>query len=124
MFFDDVVVSVDSAEQAPVNQDQYFVYGPSGLLLGEYDSQNQPLLEHVYLGSTLVAVIKGEDVCDVHADHLDTPRVISSPQESGLFYNWFQTLNPKTDRYLESDPIGLFGGLNPYGYVEGNPLKF
>ena len=44
--------------------------------------------------------------------------------ETALHYNYFRTYDPSTGRYLESDPIGLGGGLNTYGYVGGNPLTY
>ena len=43
--------------------------------------------------------------------------------EVNLFYNYFRDYDPITGRYVESDPIGLDGGLNTYGYVEGDPLS-
>ena len=39
-------------------------------------------------------------------------------------YNYHRTYDPSTGRYLESDPIGLQGGLNTYGYALQNPLKY
>ena len=44
--------------------------------------------------------------------------------ESGFSYNYFRDYDPRTGRYVESDPIGLGGGLNTYIYVVANPLKF
>ena len=45
-------------------------------------------------------------------------------QETGLHYNYFRYYDPSTGRYLTSDPIGLDGGLNTFGYAGGNPLVF
>jgi RHS repeat-associated protein len=39
-----------------------------------------------------------------------------------LSYNYFRDYDPQTGRYVESDPIGLKGGLKSYGYVLSNPL--
>lgn len=43
--------------------------------------------------------------------------------ETGLNQNWNRDYDPIVGRYIESDPVGLKGGLNTYGYAGSNPLS-
>ncbi|MBI1731145.1 MAG: RHS repeat-associated core domain-containing protein [Gammaproteobacteria bacterium] len=42
---------------------------------------------------------------------------------TGLHHNGFRDLDPASGRYIESDPIGLHGGLSTYLYANGNPIR-
>jgi RHS repeat-associated protein len=42
--------------------------------------------------------------------------------ETAHHYNDFRDYDPSLGRYVESDPIGLRGGINTYAYVQANPM--
>jgi len=44
--------------------------------------------------------------------------------ETGLSQNYFRDYDPAVGRYLEGDPIGLNGGINPYRYGYADPIEY
>lgn len=53
-----------------------------------------------------------------------TTRVLRVRFSGAMFYNYYRDYDPTVGRYIESDPIGLAGGNNPYQYVTSNPLRY
>ena len=45
-------------------------------------------------------------------------------KETSIHYNIFRDYEPAIGRYIQSDPIGLRGGINTYAYVNASPIAF
>ena len=56
----------------------HYAYDEQACLIGEYNATGQAVNETVYLFGQPVAVLKGTDVFNVHADHLGSPRKITN----------------------------------------------
>jgi RHS repeat-associated protein len=66
-----------------------------------------------------------------HGDQPENPLAIICLEKSQHYdasgrplYNYFRDYDPSTGRYIQSDPIGLAGGLNTYVYVGNNPVSY
>ncbi len=148
------------------NTTTVYHYDQQGNLINETTAQGDLIKAYVYLSSTPIAQIDGNNaITYLYTDHLGTPRIGTShaqtktwewgnepygqtppnedpdqdsqftqvnlrfpgqyyDQESGLHYNWNRYYDPRTGRYVTSDPIGLDGGLNTYAYANANILFY
>jgi RHS repeat-associated protein len=50
--------------------------------------------------------------------------VLASKDGSGLMYRRNRYYNPTTGQFTQQDPIGLAGGLNLYGFGNGDPVGY
>jgi RHS repeat-associated protein len=143
----------------------HFHYDASGSVIAESDATGQTTTEYVWLASTPVALLRANAAYFVHADHLDTPRVVTNQsntiiwrwdsdpfgvtaaqedpdgngqvfvqnlrfpgqyfdKETNLHYNYHRDYDPQIGRYVQSDPIGLKGGINTYAYVRSSSIRY
>lgn len=49
--------------------------------------------------------------------------LVGGRDASGLLYRRNRSLDPKTGRFTQEDPIGLAGGLDVYGFANGDPVN-
>lgn len=83
----------------------HYVYGLGGKLYGEYDASGAFGKKAATGSATVNLRFPGQ----------------SRDSETGLHYNWNRYYNPAIRRYVSSDPIGLAGGLNTFGYAGQSP---
>jgi RHS repeat-associated protein len=50
--------------------------------------------------------------------------IFESRDASGLYYRRNRYYDSEKGRFTQEDPIGLAGGVNVYGFAEGDPLAF
>jgi YD repeat-containing protein len=72
-----------------------FCYDEAGHLLGEYTSYGALIEETVWLGDLPVATIRpdpssGIDIYYIHADHLNTPKMITRAIDNAIMWRWDQ----------------------------------
>jgi RHS repeat-associated protein len=83
-----------------------------------WDNSGNPVYERVQTPF-------GETMGEYATDGLEIPlgtQGVYRDKETGFADNWNRTIDPAMGRFLQSDPIGLEGGINTYAYTENNPV--
>jgi RHS repeat-associated protein len=66
-----------------------------------------------------MVVLRAVYCCQIRGHDKGTTQIGSSPKAfvAEVNYNYYRDHDPQTQRYIESDPIGLRGGINPYSHA-------
>ncbi len=125
VFFDDIPVAVIKPRGVGTKESAYYVYADH--LITSRVITNAGDNKMVWRWDA--AKPFGEDLPDENpnrlASYIYNQRFPGQyyDRESNLHYNYFRDYDPINGRYVQSDPIGLKGGINTYAYVDGNPLS-
>lgn len=98
-----------------------------GLLLAMTNLAGQPSYLAEQISAFGPAIVLDSDPdgdsIDESPSLIGFPGQIADPILTGdVYYNYYRDYVAWTSRYLQSDPIGLFGGMNTYSYALNNPL--
>jgi RHS repeat-associated protein len=129
------LLQVSNGQNIPLRQYIYL----NGKLVGMHNAQENALyyVHHDHLGTPQKLTNQNQQVV-WSADYLPfgeaavtgTQEVYSRfpgqyyDEETGLYYNYFRDYDSSTGRYIQSDPIGLNGGINTYLYVNASPMRY
>jgi RHS repeat-associated protein len=129
----------------PIQQAVWMDDLPVGLLVGAGANQKLYYIEADALGTPRVVIDPGRNVAVWRWDLAGEAFGNNTPNEdpdgdgtafvfdmrfpgqrhdsaTGMNYNYFRDYDAATGRYVQSDPIGLGGGISTYGYVRARPL--
>ena len=124
-----LVLGAALAVPAPAlaSQQVYYLHGDHlGTPRVATNAANQVVWRHLPTGEPFGAAAPEEDPDgngQATVIHLRFPGQYFD-RETGLSYNYFRDYDPRTGRYVQSDPVGLDGGINTYSYVGGNPVSY
>jgi len=134
------------ASGAAKQQAVWFGDAPAGLLVGSGSTQSLMYVQTDHLGTPRAVIDPSRNVAVWTWDAKSEAFGNSPPNQdpdldgtafvfnmrfpgqrldaaSGLIYNYFRDYDSTTGRYIQSDPIGLNGGISSYGYAGGSPLR-
>jgi RHS repeat-associated protein len=98
-----------------------FMYDEAGHLTGEYDSTGKLIQETVWFGDIPIATLRPKtgstttpiaiDVFYVHADHLNTPRIVTRPSDNKVVWS-----NENTEAFGNTTPNENPSALGTFTY--------
>jgi RHS repeat-associated protein len=112
-------------DNSPFGGDDGIVgYAPLALVTTNTSSQLTLYWVHGnHLGVPIVTTNALGQVVDPGNDFLRPGFPGQSQVLSDLYYNHARDYDPVLGRYIQADPIGLMGDVNPYVYANGDPVN-